>query len=170
MPSDDPAKLKAGATYDAAADHFDDVPLSFWDRYDGRARLSRRYVRRHHLGVLDFLRPGHGKTGQGSLANVASERPTCRHDLGRMFEPGSTIWWTSVGRVRPDLVPTVNPWERITTPEAIANLMRDPKIENPEIVSMRGEQELASPEDWWTVVLGSGYRWTVDQMQPEEVE
>ena len=32
---DDPlkqAKAKAAATYDAAADHFDDEPLSFWER------------------------------------------------------------------------------------------------------------------------------------------
>jgi hypothetical protein len=32
---DDPlkkAKQKAAATYDAAADHFDDEPLNFWDR------------------------------------------------------------------------------------------------------------------------------------------
>jgi 2-polyprenyl-3-methyl-5-hydroxy-6-metoxy-1,4-benzoquinol methylase len=36
---DDPlkkAKEKAAATYDAAADHFDDEPLSFWDRVGNR--------------------------------------------------------------------------------------------------------------------------------------
>src|SRR5215468_9402235 len=36
---DDPlrqAKAKAAATYDAAADHFDDEPLAFWDRIGGR--------------------------------------------------------------------------------------------------------------------------------------
>ena len=30
------AKLKAAATYNAAADHFDDGPLAFWDRYGSR--------------------------------------------------------------------------------------------------------------------------------------
>jgi hypothetical protein len=30
------AKEKAAATYDAAADHFDDEPLSFWDRVGKR--------------------------------------------------------------------------------------------------------------------------------------
>ena len=29
----EPAKLKAATTYNAAADHFDDGPLAFWDRY-----------------------------------------------------------------------------------------------------------------------------------------
>ena len=28
----DPAKLKAASTYNAAADHFDDAPLGFWER------------------------------------------------------------------------------------------------------------------------------------------
>src|SRR5690242_21678682 len=35
-PLNDPAKLKAEATYNAAADHFDDGPLAFWDRYGKR--------------------------------------------------------------------------------------------------------------------------------------
>jgi ubiquinone/menaquinone biosynthesis C-methylase UbiE len=36
---DDPlkqAKAKAAAAYDAASDHFDDAPLSFWDRIGNR--------------------------------------------------------------------------------------------------------------------------------------
>ena len=35
-PVNDPAKLKAEATYNAAVDHFDDGPLAFWDRYGRR--------------------------------------------------------------------------------------------------------------------------------------
>src|SRR6516164_6176823 len=36
----DPAKIKAAATYNNAANHFDDEPLAFWDRY-GRHTVSR---------------------------------------------------------------------------------------------------------------------------------
>jgi ubiquinone/menaquinone biosynthesis C-methylase UbiE len=36
----EPAKLKAATTYNAAADHFDDGPLAFWDRY-GRRTIER---------------------------------------------------------------------------------------------------------------------------------
>jgi ubiquinone/menaquinone biosynthesis C-methylase UbiE len=36
----EPAKLKAATTYNAAADHFDDGPLAFWDRY-GRGTVER---------------------------------------------------------------------------------------------------------------------------------
>ena len=32
----EPAKLKAATTYNAAADHFDDGPLAFWERYGQR--------------------------------------------------------------------------------------------------------------------------------------
>jgi ubiquinone/menaquinone biosynthesis C-methylase UbiE len=39
-PISDPSKLKAEATYNAAADHFDDGPLAFWDRY-GRRTVDR---------------------------------------------------------------------------------------------------------------------------------
>src|SRR4029077_10662007 len=40
----DPAKLKAATTYNAAADHFDDGPLAFWDRY-GRGTIERLALR-----------------------------------------------------------------------------------------------------------------------------
>jgi ubiquinone/menaquinone biosynthesis C-methylase UbiE len=47
----DPAKLKAATTYNAAADHFDDSPLAFWDRY-GRATVERLRLKRGSA-VLD---------------------------------------------------------------------------------------------------------------------
>src|SRR3954464_544782 len=47
----DPAKLKAAKTYNAAADHFDDGPLAFWDRY-GRATIERLRLKRGSV-VLD---------------------------------------------------------------------------------------------------------------------
>ena len=33
-----------------------------------------------------------------------------------------------------------------------------------------GRQALASPDDWWSIVLGSGYRWTVEQLDAETAE
>ena len=53
----EPAKLKAATTYNAAADHFDDGPLAFWDRYGQRTierqtRImhTRRWLRERCLG------------------------------------------------------------------------------------------------------------------------
>jgi ubiquinone/menaquinone biosynthesis C-methylase UbiE len=51
---DDPlkqAKIKAAATYDAASDHFDDAPLSFWDRIG--KRTVERLTLRPNSHVLD---------------------------------------------------------------------------------------------------------------------
>jgi len=85
----------------------------------------------------------------------------------RMWEPASSVWWAAVQQVRPDLVPTVNPWERVTTPPALRQLLTDGGVGEAEIVAESGEQALRSPDDWWSIVLGSGYRWTVEQMDQD---
>jgi ubiquinone/menaquinone biosynthesis C-methylase UbiE len=87
----------------------------------------------------------------------------------RMFEPGSTAWWAAVKQFRPDLHTAFNPWERITTPQAVSQLLTDSGIRDGEIIAEVGHQVLPSPDDWWTIVLGSGYRWTVEQMDNETV-
>ncbi len=88
----------------------------------------------------------------------------------RVLEPGATAWWDAVEEVRPDLVARASPWDRITEPEAVRGLLRDGGIADAEIVAEAGRQPLRSPEDWWTIVLGSGFRWTVEQLGPEMAE
>jgi hypothetical protein len=66
--------------------------------------------------------------------------------------------------VRPDLVPSVSPWERIKDPRRLRDLIEEAGVENAEIAAESGRQPLRSPEDWWTIVLGSGFRWTVEQL------
>ena len=71
---DDPlkkAKEKAAATYDAAADHFDDEPLSFWDRVGKRTVTNLKL----HAGakVLD-VGCGTGSFGVARCANCREER------------------------------------------------------------------------------------------------
>jgi ubiquinone/menaquinone biosynthesis C-methylase UbiE len=85
----------------------------------------------------------------------------------RMFEPGSAAWWAAVKQFRPDLYNAFNPWERIITVEAVRQLLTESGIENAEVIAEDGQQALQTPDDWWTVVCGSGYRWTVDQMDQE---
>lgn len=88
----------------------------------------------------------------------------------RVWEPGSTGWWSAVKELRPDLHAAFNPWDRIAEPAALRALFTEAGIPEAEIVAEEGRQALRSPEDWWTMVLGSGYRWTVDQMEPEVAE
>ena len=240
--STDPAKLKAAATYNAAADHFDDEPLGFW------ARIGRRTIERLALppgaAVLDvgcgtgasalpaaervgprgrvigvdlaerLLATARQKAERHRLVNIEfksgdMERlgyPDDRFDAvvsvfsiffvtdmvgqvrelwrmvrpggslaittwgPRMFEPGTTHWWNAVRKLRPDLVPEVSPWSRITEPEAVRQLLREAGISAADVVAEPGRQILRSPDDWWTIVLGSGFRWTVDQLGPEAAE
>ena len=88
----------------------------------------------------------------------------------RVWEPGSTGWWSAVQELRSDLHSAFNPWDRIADPEALRKLFTEAGIAEAAIVAEDGRQALRSPEDWWTMVLGSGYRWTVDQMEPEMAE
>jgi len=85
----------------------------------------------------------------------------------RMFEPGSAAWWAAVKQFRPDLHNAFNPWERINTPDALRQLLYDGGVEKAEVIAEEGKQVLQSPDDWWAVVRGSGFRWTLEQMDDE---
>jgi SAM-dependent methyltransferase len=82
----------------------------------------------------------------------------------RLFEPGTSVWWEAVRAERPDLHTAFNPWDRITDPASVRRLLLDAGIPDAEVVAEDGRQVLRRPEDWWTVVLGSGFRWTVDKL------
>src|SRR5262249_23666804 len=38
------------------------------------------------------------------------------------------------------------------------------------VVAASGTHDVPSPEAWWSAVLGSGYRGTVDQLDPDQLE
>ena len=237
----DPAKLKAATTYNAAADHFDDAPLAFWERY-GQRTVERLRLRPGSV-ILDvgcgsgasaipaakivgpdgrvigvdlaeqLLARARAKAAAQNLENIAFRQadmetlgyPDASFDAvvcvfaiffvpdmvkqvkelwrmvrpggqlaittwgPRMFEPGSAAWWAAVKQVRPDLVAAFNPWERIVTPQSVGRLLADSGIREADIVAESGRQVLQSADDWWTVVQGSGYRWTLEQMDDETI-
>lgn len=84
----------------------------------------------------------------------------------RVFEPGAAAFWEAIGRERPDLVRAFDPWTRIDSPAALEELLRASGIEHANITAESNLQPLATPDDWWTIVLGSGYRSTVEQLDP----
>jgi ubiquinone/menaquinone biosynthesis C-methylase UbiE len=74
----------------------------------------------------------------------------------RFFEPANTAFWNAVREVRPELYKGFNPWDRICDPASVHGLLREAGIDG------------ADAEAWWTAVLGSGYRGTLEQLEPRQ--
>jgi len=82
------------------------------------------------------------------------------------LEPATTAFWDAVGAERPDLVGGFRPWTRVTDPAGLSQLLRRGGVADPIVAAEPGTHPLADPEDWWTIVLGTGYRATVQQLDP----
>ena len=81
-----------------------------------------------------------------------------------LFEPGNGAFWASIKDVRADLYKGFNPWDRISDPASLRALLRNGGIERAEVVAEAGTHLIPSAGAWWSAVLGSGYRGTVDQL------
>jgi ubiquinone/menaquinone biosynthesis C-methylase UbiE len=88
----------------------------------------------------------------------------------RFFEPATTFFWNSIREVKPELYKGFNPWDRICEPDALLSLLREAGIENADAIAETGEHAIPSPAAWWSAVLGSGYRGTIDQLEPAKRE
>jgi ubiquinone/menaquinone biosynthesis C-methylase UbiE len=83
-----------------------------------------------------------------------------------LFEPANTCFWEAVGAVEPSLVRAFNPWDEITTPAALAGLF--PHAAAPAVVAVPGEHHFGLPDSFWDIVLGSGYRATIEALGPDQ--
>jgi len=242
MTTPDDAKAKATATYNAAADVYDDPANSFWDRF-GRATterlrlqpgarildvccgsgasaipaaekvgpegcvlgidlaeklLERARTKANERGlqnivfrVGDMLDLKHPKSGFDAVVCVfgiffVPDMPAAVRALWhvvrpggrlaittwgpRFFEPASTAFWNAIREVRPDLYKGFNPWDRICDPPSVLALLREGGVEQAEILAEAGEHPIPSPEAWWSAVLGSGYRGTLEQLDADACE
>ena len=84
------------------------------------------------------------------------------------FQPGSDAFWRSIKDVRPDLFKGFNPWDRINDPGSLTKIFDEAGIAPPKIVPENRLHPINSAEDWWTIVLGSGYRGTIEQLTMAE--
>jgi SAM-dependent methyltransferase len=223
-------------TYDAAADHYDDPIVSFWDRY-GRRTVDRlplisgmtvldvccgmgasaipaaeRVGPAGHVIAVDLaeklLNKGSQRAAEQGLTNIEFRRadleslpfPDRTFDVvlcvfgiffvpdlkgavrelwrlvrpngllaitiwGRgLFEPADGIFWEAVRREDPELYRSIKPWSKIFEPDPLCQLLLDCGVSDPEAVAESGWHQLRTPEDWWTIILGSGYRSTVDAL------
>jgi SAM-dependent methyltransferase len=85
-----------------------------------------------------------------------------------VFEPANTVFWEAVRRERPELYKAFAPWERLTTPELVREVFARAGIAEVEIEAEDPGHQLESAEDFWELVMGTGYRATVDQLTEEE--
>ena len=84
----------------------------------------------------------------------------------RFFEPANTALWDSIKAERPDLYKGFNPWDRLCDPAALGQALAAGGVPEAEIVAEAGEHAIPSADAWWSAVLGSGYRGTLDQLDP----
>lgn len=235
-----PGTLKAVATYNAAADHFDSPPLAFWDRHGrcavellglepgdrvldvgcgtGASALPAARIVGNRGSVLGIdvaarlLALARHKAAREGLANVRFEcidmttaafpdesfdAVVCvfsiffteeTHRLvralwrairpgGRLlvttwgpsaFEPCEPLFTEAISRMRPGRPNAPRPWERVCDPDSLERLFRQGGAGIPRIVSVPDRQRFAGPDDWWVIALGSGYRWEIEQLDPDD--
>ena len=47
-------------------------------------------------------------------------------------------------------------------------MLQEAGVMNPDIIEEPGTYPLSSPEDWWLVAMGSGYRGTISQLNASD--
>jgi SAM-dependent methyltransferase len=154
----------------------------------GRAEAARRGLQNIEFRVGDMENLDFAHDDFDAVISVFSiffvqDMENLVHNLWRMVKPGGqlaittwgpdfceplhTRWQETLQHLRPGLYSGFRPWERLTTPEAVRQLLAAGGVLEADIASESGSQPLRSPDDWWDIVLGSGFRWTVEQLEPE---
>ena len=59
---------------------------------------------------------------------------------------------------------------RISEPSTLNEILNEGGVLRSSIMTEPGTLPIASPEDWWTTLLGSGYRGTIEQLESETIE
>jgi ubiquinone/menaquinone biosynthesis C-methylase UbiE len=81
-----------------------------------------------------------------------------------LFEPADAIFWEAVKREDLELYNSIKPWSKIAGAEAFRAFLIEGGIPDPEVATESGTHPINEPEDWWTIILGSGYRSTVESL------
>jgi ubiquinone/menaquinone biosynthesis C-methylase UbiE len=84
----------------------------------------------------------------------------------RLLEPANTIYWEAVEAERPDLRPAPPAHAVIAEPDRLAAVFVGAGAPAPAIQAETLVHPV-TPEDWWTIVLGSGSRMALDVMGAE---
>jgi hypothetical protein len=88
----------------------------------------------------------------------------------KFCEPANAAFWSSINDIRPDLYKGFNPWDRINDPAGLRKILDEGGAASSKIIAENRLHPIKSAKDWWTIVLGSGYRGTIEQLTPAERE
>ncbi|PSB39704.1 class I SAM-dependent methyltransferase, partial [Chamaesiphon polymorphus] len=88
----------------------------------------------------------------------------------RVFEPANQTFWNAIAALRPDLYKQFTPWYRIGEPASLQALIASCGANNIRVFAETDSHHLASPEDWWTMVMGGGTRGTIDKLDSADQE
>jgi SAM-dependent methyltransferase len=92
--------------------------------------------------------------------------------MWRLLRPGGqlaiTVWGHDCFEPLGALFPGPSAWTRLASPGALESLFHDAAISPVEIVHEAYQQPIRSPEDWWSISMGSGYRATIDELSTED--
>jgi ubiquinone/menaquinone biosynthesis C-methylase UbiE len=85
-----------------------------------------------------------------------------------VFEPVNSMFWDAVRVARPELYKAFNPWDRISEPEAVAQLFVEAGLPEPEAVLEPGSHPLHGDGDVLALLMGTGYRGVLEQLSAPE--
>ena len=80
------------------------------------------------------------------------------------FTPLYKVWKTAMLAERPDLKIAL-PWERLNQSFGVCQLMTKAGIPNAEVTLEENLLELSSPDEWWNIVMGTGMRRYVSELE-----
>jgi hypothetical protein len=89
---------------------------------------------------------------------------------GNFCEPANKAFWRSIENVRPDLYKGFNPWDRIDNPVSLSKIFEEGGVPSPKISAENRLHPISSANDWWAIVLGTGYRGTIEELTEPERE
>ena len=86
------------------------------------------------------------------------------------FEPANTIFWETVRAEQPALYKGFNPWDLICDPPSIRAALEAGGAKVTDAIAAPGKHPINSPEDWWSMLMGSGFRGTIEQLDVDARE
>ena len=85
----------------------------------------------------------------------------------QVLAPGEALFWEATLHENPTLAPKSHAG-RLDTPDKIAAVFAEAGLPRPDITHEHWDMPLASPEDFWPVILGTSNRAALDALTPEQ--